>query len=87
MIEVVNLAWVFIITLVSSIIWFIRLEAKVLYLVKDHEKLAETSAKTDLLFQSKVDTLIYDLNKIQVSLTRIETKISMHNRADKHKEE
>jgi hypothetical protein len=62
-------------TIAAALIWFIRLEAKLIYLEKDHNKLEDTSTKTDLLFQSKVDKLMADINQIQISLTRIETRL------------
>ena len=69
-----------------GMIWLIRLEAKVLYLQKDHNKLDETSAKTELLFQAKVERLRTELNEIKISLARIESSIYRHNQNNKRGE-
>jgi hypothetical protein len=71
------------VALVTTIVWFIRLESKIIYLEKDHEKLVQSTAKTDLIFETKIDKLITDLNLIQISLTRIETQLhSMHDKKE-----
>lgn len=70
--------------LLTVLVWLIRLEAKLLYLERDHNKLEETSTKTDLLFQTKVDKLMGDIHQIQVSLTRIETRLIMPNKKGEH---
>lgn len=70
--------------LLTVLVWLIRLESKLLYLERDHNKLEETSTKTDLLFQTKVDKLMGDIHQIQVSLTRIETRLIMPNKKGEH---
>lgn len=71
----VGFFWSAISGFVVVVTWFIRLEAKVLYLERDHAKLVETSQKTELLFQTKIDRLGNDLNDIKVCLARIESRI------------
>ena len=80
MIEVANFAWTVGLVSLGCIIWFIRLEARLIYLEKDHDKLVELSAKNDMVFDKKIDKLSNDLNEIRVILARIEGSL-------KHKEE
>lgn len=75
MMNIANFAWIVGLSALGSIIWFIRLEAKVIYLERDHNKLEDTSNKTDMIFNQKVDKLGNDLNEIKISLMRIETRM------------
>lgn len=68
---------------VGGLIWLIRLEGKLISLERDHERLVDTSTKTDILFQNKIDTLLSDIHKIQGSLIRIETRLSLHHEEKK----
>lgn len=58
-----------------GLIWLIRLEAKVLYLEKDHGKLSKLSESNNIVFQSKVDKLGNDLGDIKIALARIESRM------------
>ena len=89
MIELNTLTYSVVSAALIGVIWLIRLEAKLLYLEKDHNKLDETSAKTELLFQAKVEKLSTDLNEIKISLARIESSIyrSTHQQQQLHKGE
>lgn len=73
--------WIIPIT-VFIIIWLIRLEAKVIYMGNDHDKLEKLSTKTNDDFSKKIDSLTQGLNDIKVSLGRIEGSI---NQIDKKK--
>lgn len=72
MIEVANFIWIMGVSALGSIIWFIRLEARLIYLEKDHNKLVELSARSEMLFDKKIDKLSSDLSDIRVILGRIE---------------
>ena len=72
MIEIAALTWTVGAGALGCVIWFIRLESRLIYLEKDHDKLVELSAKNDLAFDKKIDKLSNDLNEIRVILARIE---------------
>ena len=72
MIEIANFIWMIGLSTLGSIIWFIRLEARLIYLEKDHNKLVELAAKSEMMFDKKIDKLSSDLSDIRVILGRIE---------------
>lgn len=51
-------------TLIGFIAWFIRLESKVLYLEKDHEKREKAVQAKDDAFWAKMDTMQATLNQV-----------------------
>lgn len=78
MIETANFLWMIGLTALGSIIWFIRLEARLIYLEKDHDKLVKLSAKSEMMFEKKIDKLSSDLSDIRVILGRIEGGFIQH---------
>ena len=67
---------------VGFIGWFIRLEAKVMYLEKDHEKHKLLVKENEKKIWEKVEELQSDTKKVLLTLARIEESIKYINRKD-----
>lgn len=70
--EQVNFLWTIGLVVIGTVVWFIRLEGRIIYLERDHEKLVEQGAKTTVAFDTKLDRLSNDLLEIRVMLARVE---------------
>jgi hypothetical protein len=68
--------------LVLAIIWFVRLEAKVMYLEKDHFSHKEHCGNSDKTIWVEIKTLQGTLNDIALSLGRIEGKLGINVERD-----
>lgn len=83
-----NLVTIFTI-LIAGLIWFIRLEAKVLNLEKDLDdhkeqllkKFAEDKEK-DKVMWSKIDSIQSSINIMIQSIVRVETKLDIQQHKD-----
>lgn len=63
--------WPVILFLGATVVWFVRLESKVLYLEKDHE-----NHKQDYkILWTKIDLLQNNINEMRESLARIEERL------------
>lgn len=60
---------------VFFVAWFIRLESKVNYLEKDHQRHTELQLQKDTALWAKVDTLQTSLNSLLQAVSRIEGKL------------
>ena len=76
-----KLAWDVVVVAIGAIVWLVRLEAKILYLEKDHNKLEEKTAKSFASLGDRFDMLKANLSDINKSMARIEMFIERH---DKH---
>lgn len=65
-----------IVVLVSTVAWFVRLEAKVLFQGKDHTKLEETVKSKDKLLWEKFDLMRLDITKILEAVSFIKGQAS-----------
>jgi hypothetical protein len=74
--------WHIIVAAVVSLIWFVRLEAKVLYLGRDHEKLENAVKEKDKLLWDKIDCLRVDMTQILQAIARLEGRMSERNERD-----
>jgi hypothetical protein len=71
------------ISIVTVIIWLIRLESKVLSIDRDLAKAVEHNEKNGGAFQQKIDKLHNDLTEIKLALVRIESRM-FRDKGDKH---
>lgn len=63
--------WPVLIFLGATVVWFVRLESKVLYLEKDHE-----NHKQDFkILWTKIDNLQTNINEVREAVARIEEKL------------
>ena len=81
--EEIKVFWPMLITFVAVGSWFIRLEAKVLYLGKDHEKLEVIVKEKDALLWEKFNQMQVSMNNILQSVARIEGALNQRNRDEK----
>lgn len=63
--------WPVILFLGAVVVWFVRLESKVLYLEKDHQNHKE-DYKT---LWSKIDMMQLNINEVRETLARIEERL------------
>lgn len=77
--EIVIKFWPILVAMVVVIIWNIRLESKVLYLEKDHEREVKASAEKDKIMWSKFDNVVNELSDMKLVLTKLQTTIEMSN--------
>ena len=68
--------WHIILAASLSLIWFVRLEAKVLYLGKDHEKLEKAVSEKDKLLWEKIDCMRSDMTQILQAIARLEGRLA-----------
>lgn len=59
-----------------SLIWFVRLEAKVLYLGRDHEKLEKAVEAKDKVLWDKIDCMRADMTQILQAIARLEGRMA-----------
>ena len=81
--EEIKTFWPIVVTCVIVLIWLIRLEAKVLYQGKDHEKLEDALKEKDKVMWEKFDFINLNMNQILQAVSRLEGKLS--NRAEVEK--
>lgn len=77
--ELITALWPILATVIGlafvALVWFIRLEAKVLYLERDLDK-AETAAKEkERVMWEKIDALQNSLNQLLQGIGRVEGKL------------
>ncbi len=60
---------------IAGMIWFIRLEAKVIYLEGDHLKLEITTKEKERVMWEKIDALQNSLNQLLQGIGRVEGKL------------
>ena len=72
--------WPVILFLGASIIWFVRLESKVLYLEKDHQSQKEIQEKKDTILWAKFDAIQTSTNEVREILARVEERLKQNNR-------
>jgi hypothetical protein len=68
-----------IIGFLSGLVWLIRLEAKVLYLEKDHDTHKTEVKEKETLMWAKVDGLTASMNLVLQSLARLEGSLQNKN--------
>ena len=72
-----------IVVLVSTVAWFVRLEAKVLFQGKDHGKLEEVVKAKDKLLWEKFDGMRNDITKILEAVSFIKGQASQREHNEK----
>jgi hypothetical protein len=68
--------WPIILAFILALIWLVRLEAKVLWLGRDHEKLEKSVAEKDKLLWEKFDAMRSDVTQILQAIARLEGRLS-----------
>lgn len=63
--------------LVFIIVWAIRLEAKLLYVERDHNSHKDHVSKSDSVMWGKIEALSASLTSISLSLGRIEGRLGV----------
>lgn len=63
-----------------ALIWFIRLEAKVMYLERDHAKLEDAVKEKDKMLWQKIDNVRDDITKILEAIARLDGRLSSDKR-------
>ena len=75
--EILLKLWPIVMVLILSLIWNIRLEAKVLYLEKDHAREIKSSSEKDKLMWEKFDAVVTELTNVKMVLTKLQTTIEI----------
>lgn len=68
--------WPILLSILFVVIWCIRLESKVLYLEKDHEKTRAENIEKDKLIWAKQDALQTTLNQILQAIGELKGKLN-----------
>jgi hypothetical protein len=68
-------AWPIIISVVAVIAWFVRLEAKVLYIEKDHERINKERMERDREVSKKLEQMSKQLSEVLQMVSHIEGKL------------
>lgn len=74
--QTISNLWPMILSLLFLIVWCIRLESKVLYLEKDHEKTRVEISEKDKLIWAKHDSLQATLNQILQAIGELKGKLN-----------
>ena len=78
-------SWPILLTIIAGLIWFIRLEAKVLSNEKDTLRIDRELTQVEMSATSKIDILSNSLSEIRCSLARIEGALSKSIETNKNK--
>lgn len=75
--------WPIIVFLGGSLVWFVRLESKVLYLEKDHEHHKDEREKKDAILWAKFDAIQISTNEVREILARVEERLKQQDRRER----
>lgn len=59
---------------IACIVWFVRIESKVLYLEKEKDAQQKTDKEKDTLLWAKLDGIQLTMNALAISVAKLETR-------------
>jgi len=74
--QTISNLWPVLLSFLALVVWCIRLESKVLYLEKDHEKTRVEISEKDKLIWAKHDSLQATLNQILQAIGELKGKLN-----------
>lgn len=78
LVQLISDLWPIFVGFVIAIIWFIRLEAKVLFLRESHKDHVEAVVRKDAALWAKVDSLQASITNVLQGVARLEGKMDSH---------
>lgn len=78
LVQLISDLWPIFTGFIISIIWFIRLEAKVLFLKENHKDHVDAVTRKDAALWAKVDSLQTSITNVLQGVARLEGKMDSH---------